>query len=104
MQIACAAQGALKGVERARAVNAANLGIRPDQPGAFLPGERKLDEEISLFEADMRLVIDRRAGRLYISDIKRMMVGAPTRAHRLVHDRARAVTRWRRLTARPGYL
>src|SRR6266404_1645603 len=56
----------------------------PDQPGASLPGERKQDEEISLFEVDVQLTIDCRTGRLDVSDIKDMMVGAARkpRAHR----------------------
>jgi hypothetical protein len=66
----------------------------PDQPGAPLPGERKQDEEISRFEIDVDLTVDCRAGCLDVSDIKEMMVGAPRKpgAHRLAHDRARAVT------------
>src|SRR6516165_9090114 len=66
---------------------------RADQPRTSFSGERKYREEVGLFEIGMEFAVDRWAAGLDVRDIEQVLVGAAwiSRAHRLAHDRMRAV-------------
>src|SRR5215469_2861896 len=66
---------------------------RADQPRTSFSGQRKHREEVGLLEIDMEFAIERRAAGLDIRHVEQVLVGAAriSRAHRLAHNRVRAV-------------